>query len=299
MHRPSAALLALLVLSALPPARAGAESYDPALLAEMRWRMIGPHRGGRTKAAAGIPERPNVYYVGAVNGGVWKTDDAGRTWLPIFDDQPTGSIGALAIAPSNPDILYVGSGEGLQRPDLSTGDGVYKSTDGGRTWTHLGLREGRQLPQIIVDPRDPDRLFVAVLGSPYGPGPERGVFRSTDGGRTFEKVLYRDEDTGAADLAFDPSDARTVYAVLWQARQAPWENGVFNGPGSAVYKSTDGGTTWKPIVNGLPTFADDGLGRIGITVAPSNPRRLFATVESARKAGLYRSDDAGATWALV
>ena len=295
-----ATALFLLGLSAtrLAPAE-GAESYDPALFREMSWRMIGPHRGGRTKAAAGIPDRPGVFYVGVCNGGVWKTDDYGRTWSPIFDDQPTGSIGAIAIAPSNPDVLYVGSGEGLQRPDLSTGDGIYKSVDGGRTWRHLGLRAGRQIPQIVVDPRDPNRLLVAVLGSPYGPGPERGIFRSADGGETFEKVLYRDEDTGAVDVVLDPADASTAYAVLWEARQAPWENGNFNGPGSGVYKTTDGGSTWRPIVSGLPTFAEDGLGRIGITVAPSNPRRLFATVEAKRKAGLYRSDDAGETWALI
>jgi photosystem II stability/assembly factor-like uncharacterized protein len=288
-----------LVLAALSAASLAAESYDSGLFREMRWRMIGPHRGGRTKAAAGIPERPGVFYVGVCNGGVWKTDDYGRTWTPIFDDQPTGSIGAIAIAPSNPDVIYVGSGEGLQRPDLSTGDGIYKSTDGGKTWAHLGLRNGRQIPQIAVDPRDPDRLFVAAMGSPYGAGPERGIFRSTDGGASFERVLYRDEDTGGVDVVLDPKDARTVYAVLWEERLAPWENGVFNGPGSGVHKSTDGGTTWKPINTGFPTFADDGLGRIGITVAPSNPRRLFATVEAAKKGGLYRSDDAGETWALV
>jgi photosystem II stability/assembly factor-like uncharacterized protein len=292
-------LIVLLALAGAAASAAAAESYDPGLFREMRWRMIGPHRGGRTKAAAGIPERPGVFFVGVCNGGVWKTDDYGRTWTPIFDDQPTGSIGAIAIAPSNPDVIYVGSGEGLQRPDLSTGDGIYKSTDGGKAWRHLGLREGRQIPQIVVDPKDPDRLFVAVLGSPYGAGPERGIFRSTDGGETFQKVLYRDEDTGGVDVVLDPQDAQTVYAVLWEQRLAPWENGVFNGPGSGVHKSTDGGATWRPITSGLPTFADDGLGRIGITVAPSDPRRLFATVESTRKGGLYRSDDAGQTWALV
>ena len=296
-HRRTAILL--LVLAAAAAATVQAESYDPGLFREMRWRMIGPHRGGRTKAAAGIPDRPNVFYVGAVNGGVWKTDDYGRTWTPIFDDQPTGSIGAIALAPSNPDVVYVGSGEGLQRPDLSTGDGIYKSTDAGKTWVHLGLRAGRQIPQIAVDPQNPDRLFVAVLGSPYGAGPERGIFRSTDGGANFEKVLYKDEDTGGVDVVLDPQDARTVYAVLWEERLAPWENGVFNGPGSGVHKSTDGGTTWRPINQGLPTFADDGLGRIGITVAPGNPRRLFATVEATKKGGLYRSDDAGESWALV
>ena len=298
MTHARAAILALAAAAAAATA-AGAESYDPSLFREMRWRMIGPHRGGRTKAAAGIPDRPGVFYVGVCNGGVWKTDDYGRTWTPIFDDQPTGSIGAIAIAPSSPDVIYVGSGEGLQRPDLSTGDGIYKSTDGGKIWAHLGLRNGRQIPQIVVDPGNPDRLFVAVLGSPYGAGPERGIFRSTDGGATFERVLYKDEDTGGVDVVLDPQDARTVYAVLWEQRLAPWENGVFNGPGSGVHKSTDGGTTWKPINTGFPTFADDGLGRIGITVAPSNPRRLFATVEASKKGGLYRSDDAGETWALV
>jgi photosystem II stability/assembly factor-like uncharacterized protein len=293
------AILLLAIAGAAAAASAHAESYDPGLFQEMRWRMIGPHRGGRTKAAAGIPDRPGVFYVGAVNGGVWKTDDYGRTWTPIFDDQPTGSIGAIAIAPSNPDVIYVGSGEGLQRPDLSTGDGIYKSTDAGKTWRHLGLRAGRQIPQIVVDPQNPDRLFVAVLGSPYGAGPERGIFRSTDGGATFEKVLYRDEDTGGVDVVLDQQDARTVYAVLWEERLAPWENGVFNGPGSGVHKSTDGGSTWRPINTGFPTFADDGLGRIGITVAPSNARRLFATVEANKKAGLYRSDDAGESWTLA
>src|SRR5438876_10684883 len=189
---------------------------------ELRWRSVGPYRGGRTKAAAGVPGKPGLFYVGAVNGGVWKTDDYGRTWTPIFDDQPTGSIGAIAVAPSNPNVIYVGSGEGLQRPDLSTGDGIYKSTDGGGTWRHLGLRQGRQIPQIAVDPQDPNRLFVAVLGSPYGAGPERGLFRSTYGGQTFQRVLYRDGDTGAVGVVRDPRDPATVYEVLGGSRQAPW-----------------------------------------------------------------------------
>jgi Sortilin, neurotensin receptor 3, len=300
MYKHHSFLLVLgLVWLAQPISELRAQQFPDALFSEMQWRMIGPFRGGRTKAAAGIPDQPNVFYVGVVNGGVWKTTDYGRTWQPIFDDQPTGSIGAIAVAPSNPDIIYVGSGEGLQRPDLSVGDGIYKSTDGGTTWTHLGLRDGQQIPQVIVDPDDPNRLFVAVLGHPYGPNAERGIFRSTDGGRTFEKVLYKDVNTGGVDVVFDPSNARTVYAVLWEARQGPWENGAFSGPGSGVFKSTDGGDTWQPIVNGLPTFADDGLGRIGITVAPSDPRRLFATVDAERRRGLYRSDDAGATWSLV
>lgn len=295
------ALMIAVSLAALTGAAAPlpAQQYDSALFDEMHWRNIGPFRGGRTKAAAGIPHQPNVFYVGVVNGGVWKTTDFGRTWQPIFDDQPTGSIGAIAIAPSDPNIIYVGSGEGLQRPDLSTGDGIYKSSDAGETWTHLGLRDGQQIPQIIVDPQEPDRLFVAVLGHPYGPNEERGIFRSTDGGHSFEKVLYKDENTGGVDVAFDPTNAQTVYAVLWEAREGPWENGVFRGPGSGLFKSTDGGDTWRPLTQGLPSFEEDGLSRIGITVAPSLPNRMFATVESRRNGGLYRSDDAGESWYLV
>jgi photosystem II stability/assembly factor-like uncharacterized protein len=274
-----------------------AQAVDPSLFQEMRWRMIGPFRASRTKAGTGVPSQPNVFYIGVVNGGVWKTTDYGRTWDPIFDEQGTGSVGAIAVAPTDANIVYVGSGEGLQRPDLSTGDGIYKSTDAGKTWTHLGLRDGQQIPQIIVDPRDPNRLFVAVLGHPYGPNAERGIFRSTDGGRTFEKVLYKDENTGGIDVAFDPQSSNTIYAVLWEARQAPWENGAFSGPNSGMFKSTDGGTTWRQIGRGLPTFDRDGLGRIGIAVAPSLPSRLFATVDAARNGGLYRSDDGGETFA--
>jgi photosystem II stability/assembly factor-like uncharacterized protein len=288
----------LLALAALMAPAAGARQFDQRLYQGMRWRMIGPFRGGRTVGATGVPGRPNVFYVGVNNGGVWKTDDYGRTWAPLFDEQPTGSVGALAVAPSRPNTIYVGSGEGLQRPDLSVGDGMYKSTDGGETWEHLGLRDGQQIGSIVVDPRDPDRLLVAVLGHPYGPNPERGVFRSTDGGKTFEKVLYRDEDTGAVALALDPKDARTVYAVLWAARQGPWENGAWQGPGSGLFKSTDGGTTWRQLTKGLPAF-EQGLGRIGVAVAPSDPRRLYANVDAPQLGGVYRSDDAGETWRRV
>lgn len=265
----------------------------------LRWRNIGPHRGGRTVAAVGVPGRPDVFYIGVNNGGVWKSDDYGRVWTPIFDDQPTGSIGALAVAPSDPNVLYVGSGEGLQRPDLSTGNGIYKSTDAGRTWQHLGLRDGQQIPAVVVDPRDAQRLYVAVLGHPYGPNEERGVYRSTDGGRSFQRVLYRDEDTGAIDLLLDPADARTLYAALWSARQAPWEmGGSWNGPGSGLYKSTDGGDTWRPLTRGLPSIAE-GLGRIGLASVARVPGRLYALVDAAEKGGLYRSDDAGESWRRV
>ncbi|HZX94110.1 MAG TPA: hypothetical protein VFE90_06310, partial [Myxococcales bacterium] len=270
------------------------------LFSDLRWRDVGPYRGGRTKAASGVPQRPGTFYLGAVNGGVFRSDDYGRTWTPIFDGQPTASIGALAVAPSNPDVIYVGSGEGLQRPDLSTGDGVYKSTDAGKTWTHLeGLRDGQQIPQIAVDPKDSERLFVAVLGHPYGPNQERGIFRSHDGGRSFQRVLYKDPDTGGADVVVDPTDSRVVYAALWEARQAPWENGEFSGPGSGLYKSVDGGTTWKQLTKGLPDFEHDKLGRIGIGIAPSRTSRLFATVQTGGDGFLYRSDDAGESWTRI
>jgi photosystem II stability/assembly factor-like uncharacterized protein len=287
-----------LVLVAVPQSPAADEPPDPALYASLRWRMIGPFRGGRTIGATGVPGQPNVFYVGVNNGGVWKTTDAGRTWMPIFDDQPTGSVGALAVAASNPDVLYVGSGEGLQRPDLSTGDGVYKSTDGGKTWKNVGLRDGQQISAVLIDPKDPDRVFVAVLGHPYGPNKERGLYRTTDGGKTWKQVLAKDENTGAVALAFDPANAQTVYAVLWESRQGPWENGSWQGPGSGLYKSTDGGTAWKPLTKGLPG-AEQKLGRIGIGVAPSDPKRLYAMVDAPRVGGVYRSDDAGESWERV
>ena len=219
----------------------------------MRWRNIGPLRGGRTKAITGVPSQPFTFYIGMVNGGVWKTTDAGRTWTPIFDDQPTGSIGSIAVAPSDPNIIYVGSGEGLQRPDLAIGDGMYKSTDAGKTWTHLGLRNGQQIPRIEVDPKNPNRLFVAVLGHPYGPNEERGIFRSTDGGASFQRVLYkdRDENTGGKDVDIDPSDPNIVYATLFEGRQGPWENGAWSG-GGGVFGCTDGGPTWKELAKGFP-----------------------------------------------
>jgi photosystem II stability/assembly factor-like uncharacterized protein len=304
-------LSVLPLLSLVPPAVAAGplvpaaaeergRGVDPSLFSQLRWRLIGPFRGGRTVAAVGVPGQPDVFYMGVNNGGVWKTDDAGRTWRPLFDGQPTQSIGALAVAPSEPRVIYAGSGEGLQRPDLSVGDGIYKSTDGGETWEHLGLRDGQQIPVVLVDPHDPNRVFAAVLGHPYGPNAERGVFRSTDGGRTWERVLYRDENTGAVDLAFDPADPRVLYASLWAARQAPWEIGAsFQVPGSGLYKSTDGGGSWQPLTRGLPSAAE-GLGRIGIGVAPSRPGRVFLQVDAdAAHGGLYRSDDGGASWRRV
>ncbi len=278
---------------------AHAQQYDPVLYQNLRWRMIGPHRGGRTVGATGIPGQPNVFFIGVNNGGVWKTSDFGHTWAPIFDDQPTGSIGALAIAPSDPNIMYVGSGEGLQRPDLSVGDGVYKSTDGGKTWKHCGLNDGQQIGAMIVDPQDLNRVFVAVLGHPYGANEERGIYRSIDGGISWRKVLYRDENTGAIALAFDPTNAQIIYADLWSSRQGPWENGSWQGPGSGLYKSTDGGTTWRQLTKGLPSY-EQGLGRIGFGISQSNPNQMSALVDaSSQFGGLYRSDDAGESWRRI
>jgi len=286
-------ILLLFIFAFAPHARA--QRIDTKILAEMHWRNVGPFRGGRTRAVSGVASQPNVFYVGAVNGGVWKTNDFGRTWQPIFDSEPTGSIGAIEVAPSDPKIIYVGSGEGLHRPDLSVGDGIYKSTDGGETWTHLGLRDGQQISQMAIDPHDPNRLFVAVAGHPYGPNPERGVYRSTDGGQTFQKVLYKDDSVGACDVTIDASDSNVVYATLWEAREGPWENAEWNGMGGGIYKSTDGGQTWRQLASGLP----NGIAQAYVAIAPSNPKRLFASVATKDKIDLYRSADGGDTWSTA
>jgi photosystem II stability/assembly factor-like uncharacterized protein len=303
-HR-SLALLCVPVfaLAAVAAAPGGAAAPPDALTAlkdVLHWRPVGPFRGGRTVAVSGVPGRPYEYYIGAVNGGLFKSDDGARTWRPIFDDQPSASIGAIAVAPSAPDTVYVGSGEGRQRPDLAVGDGIYKSTDGGAHWTHLGLRDGQQIASIVVDPHDPNRLFVAVLGHPYGPNPERGIYRSTDGGATFARVLGSNADAGGFDVALDPADPTIVYASLWAARQSPWETSggdSFERPdaGTGLYRSTDGGTTWTKLAGGLPTVAQ-GVSRIEVAVAPSDSHRVYAAVAAEEDDGIYRSDDAGATW---
>ncbi|HLK62085.1 MAG TPA: hypothetical protein VKU19_01500 [Bryobacteraceae bacterium] len=247
----------------------------------MHWRSIGPPRAGRARALAGVPSQPNVFYIGFDNGGVWRSSDYGSTWVPLFDSQPTGSIGAIAVAPSNPDIIYVGAGAGIIRPDLSTGDGVYKSTDAGKSWTHLGLRDSLMIADIEVDPRNPNRLFVAALGHPYGPNPERGIFRSTDGGASFQKVLYKDDYVSGNDVRIDPSNPDVVYAAMWQQQQGFYENCAFGGTDGGIYKSTDGGSTWKQLGGGLPAIIEANL-----AIAPSNPKVLYATVASSQNQGI-------------
>src|SRR5437868_5197658 len=275
--------------------RSTAQIFSPKLYSHLHWRMIGPHRGGRTIGAVGVPSQPNVFYIGVNNGGVWKTNDFGRTWKPIFDDLPTGSIGDVVVSPSNPNVIYVGSGEGVQRPDLSVGDGIYRSADGGKTWLNTGLKDGQQIGGLAIDPKNENRVFAAVLGHPYGPNEERGVYRTLDGGQHWERVLYKDENTGAIQVTIDPNNSNIVYADMWAARQGPWENGTFQGKESGLFKSIDGGTSWKKLTTGLPT-TDQGLGRIGFCIASSNSNRLYATVDAGKLGGVYRSDDAGETW---
>jgi photosystem II stability/assembly factor-like uncharacterized protein len=274
-----------------------AQKFDQKVLGEMRWRSIGPFRGGRSLAVTGVRGQPDVYYFGGVNGGVWKTNDAGRTWKPIFDGQPVGSIGAIAVAPSNANVIYVGSGEADMRSSISYGNGMYKSTDAGKTWTHIGLEDSRQIARIVVDPDDPEKVFVAALGHAYGPNKERGVFRSNDGGKSWEPVLFKDENTGAIDLAMEPGNPKNMFAALLQTRRPPWS--IYppsKGPGTGLYRTRDGGEHWEQLTgHGLPA---EELGRMGIAFAPSNPKRIYL-IADAKEGGLYRSDDGGENWARV
>ena len=284
-----------------------AQSADPS--AAMHWREIGPTRAGRARALSGVPSQPNVFYIGFDNGGVWRSTDYGSNWQPLFDHEPTGSIGAIAVAPSDPNVIYVGSGAGIIRPDLAVGNGVYKSVDAGKTWTHLGLRESQMIAMIDVDPKDPNRLFVAALGHPYGPNTERGIFRSTDGGQSFQKVLYKDEYTSGNDVRIDPSNPNIVYAALWQQQQSYIEGREFGGSGNGIFKSTDGGTTWKAINDGLPPVIE-----ANVAIAPSDSRVVYAMVAGAGgggggrgalarnttgTVGFYKSTDGGAHWQLA
>ena len=284
-----------LVSAALVSVSSPAQQISSDIFHDLHWRNIGPFRGGRTRAAAGVPAQPNVFYAAQVNGGVWKTDDYGRTWNPIFDSQPTGSIGAIAVAPSDPNILYVASGEGLQRPDLSVGNGIYKSTDAGKTWVHLGLRDGQQIPALAIDPRDPNHLYAAVLGHPYGPNEERGVYASRNGGKTWERLLFIDANTGASDIAMDPNNPEVLYASMWEAREGPWEFGnTYAGKHGGIFKSVDSGKTWTKLTKGLPDVE-----QAYVAIAPTDSRRLYATAAFGHEVGIFRSDDAGENWSRI
>ncbi|MGH9533232.1 MAG: WD40/YVTN/BNR-like repeat-containing protein [Terriglobales bacterium] len=287
-----------IVLLALGAVAFAAAQLPASLYSGLRWRLVGPFRSGRVLAVTGVPGHPNRFFIGGVDGGVWETNDAGRTWKPVFDQQDIGSIGAIAVAPNDPNVIYVGAGEADMRSDISYGNGVYKSTDGGRTWRHLGLAATRHIGSIVVDPRNPDIVLVAALGRAYGPSPQRGVYRSADGGQTWTKVLYKNDETGGIDLAMDPSNPRIVYAALWQAQRPAWNQYPPNqGPGSSIYKSTDEGQTWTQLSgHGLPPGP---WGRIGLGVAfHDGGRRVFALI-AAKQGGLYRSDDRGASWKRV
>jgi photosystem II stability/assembly factor-like uncharacterized protein len=309
----------LLILACTLFARAVAYPVNPKLFQDLHWRLVGPFRGGRALAVTGVPGNLEAFYFGAVGGGVWYSGNAGRTWNPVFEKNPMASIGAIAVAPSDPNVVYVGTGEADMRSDIQQGNGMYKSLDGGKSWTHIGLEDSRQIGKIIVDPRNPSNVFVAALGHQYGPNAERGVFKTTDGGRTWSKILFKDSNTGAIDLAMDPVNSQVVYASLWQTRRPPWS--VYppsNGPGSGLYKSSDGGSTWSQIKgHGFPSQ----VGRIGLSISRANPNqifrygargksldisaklsgnsnRLYACVDSPdpKAGGVYRSDDGGKTW---
>ena len=287
-------MFSVLTFALLGAAGLFAQALDTNLWSGMKWRSIGPFRGGRVETVVGIPGNPDVYYFGAVAGGVWKTTDAGRSWRPMFDKEPIASIGAIAIDPADSNVVYVGTGEPCLRGNISFGNGMYKSVDGGHTWAHIGLDDTRHISKVLIDPNNPNTIFVAAIGHAYGPNAERGVFRSTDAGKTWQKVLYKDDKTGAVDLVFDPANSHILYASLYQEIRTPW-GFTSGGPGSGIYKSEDGGTTWKQLTgHGLP----EGIyGRIGLAVG-ADSNRVYALIE-AKKGGLYRSDNAGKTWHFI
>ena len=287
---------ALFAVGNQPPFVFAQTQYNENTYSGLSWRNVGPFRGGRVNGVSGVAGEPNTFYFGSVGGGVWKSTNSGRTWTPVFDDQPIASIGAIGVAPSNPNVVYVGTGEADMRSQISYGNGMYKSTDAGKTWKHIGLDDTRQIGRIIVDPKNPNIVFVAALGHVYGANQDRGVFRSKDGGATWTKVLFKNENVGAIDLQFDPNNSNTVYATLWNTRRPPWS--IYPpsyGLGGGIFKSIDGGNTWQELTQGVPV---EGLGRIGIAVARSNSKRIYAIID-AKAGGLYRSDDAGATWSLI
>jgi len=292
-------LVFLLFLGLSTSGLVSAQDVPPSLYSEMKWRMIGPFRAGKVNAVAGIPGNPAVYFMGADGGGVWKTADGGVTWKPIFDTESAPSIGAVAVAPSNPNIIYVGTGVNTVYGDVTYGSGVYKSTDGGETWQHLGLEDTRHIARILVDPRNPEIVLVAALGHSYGPSEERGVFRSIDGGKNWKKVLFKDNTTGAVDLCFEPGNPKVVYATLWHLIWKPEVKDQAFEPGGGLYKSKDGGVTWTPITGGgLPAV---NWGRSGVAVAPGmRGQRVYLVIEAKeKKGGLFRSDDGGTTWQKI
>lgn len=296
MRRSFALLLALTMQLPMLAAPASA-AINQNLFGGLQWRNIGPLRAGRAIAVAGVANQPDTFYFGSVGGGVWITHNAGRTWTPIFDKEPVASIGAIAVAPSDPNIVYVGSGEADMRSSIQQGDGMYKSVDGGKTWSRIGLDDTRAIGRIAIDPKDPNVVYVAALGHPYGPNAQRGVFKSIDGGKTWSKVLYKDANTGAIDISMDPTDSNVLFASLWQTRRPPWN--VYpssNGPGSGLYKSVDGGKTWTHVTG--RGFPGGVLGRIGVSISPADRNRIYARVDTnkAGTGGIYRSDDGGLTW---
>ncbi len=283
--------------AAAPASGSGATpgAYDASWLKGMQWRLIGPYRGGRALAVTGVRGQPEVFYMGSVSGGVWKTVDGGNSWTPLTDHEPIASIGSIAVPDSDPNVIYVGTGEGCPRGDVTHGNGVWKSLDAGKTWVHLGLEQTETIPKIIVNPQNPNEVFAAALGHIFGPNAERGVYKSSDGGKTWKKVLYKDEKTGAVDVAFEPSNPHVLFAALWEVNRTPYSLSS-GGPGSGLYRSTDDGETWKQLLgHGLPS----GIwGRVGVSVSRADSNRVYALIEAAQ-GGLYRSDDGGDTWTLI
>ena len=277
------------------PAAAQPTAEDDSDLKGLTWRQVGPFRGGRVLAVSGVVGEPLTFYFGGVGGGVWKTTDAGNNWTPLTDKEKFSSVGAIEVAPSDPNTIYVGTGESCWRGNIIAGDGVYKSTDAGKTWQNVGLKDTLHIARIVIDPKDPNKVFVAAMGHAYGPNAERGIFRSLDGGKTWDKVLYKDENTGAIDLSMDPNNSSILFAALYQAKRLPWD-AISGGPGSGLYRSADGGATWKKIDDkNLPPYP---WGRVGVSVS-ADSNRIYAQIEAANKGGLYRSDDGGTKWQLI